>query len=48
MNAQPERADRELLGSEGEFTPSFGTAAVSQWRVDGINPGSDHRCSTTT
>ena len=37
MNAQPERADRELLGSEGEFTPSFGTAAVSQWRVEGIN-----------
>ena len=40
MNAQPERADREVLGHEGpeeEFTPAIVTPAVSQWRVTGIN-----------
>ncbi len=37
MNAQPERADKELLGTEDEFTASFGTSDISQWRVAGIN-----------
>ena len=37
MNAQPEHADKELLGPEGEFTPAIGAATVSQWRVDGVN-----------
>ena len=37
MNAQPERANKELLGTEDEFTASFGTSDISQWRVDGIN-----------
>ncbi len=39
MNAQPERADREVLGHEGpgsDFTPSIGAPAISQWRVEGI------------
>ena len=43
MNAQPERADREVLGHEvpeGDFTPSItnpaGSPVVSQWRVEGI------------
>ena len=37
MNAQPEHADKELLGPEGEFTPTIGTPVISQWRLDGIN-----------
>ncbi len=37
MNAQPERADKEILGPEGEFTPSISTPAISQWRLDGIH-----------
>ena len=37
MNAQPEHADKELLGPEGEFTPAIGSTTVSQWRVDGVN-----------
>ena len=40
MNAQPERADREVLGHDGpeeEFTPTISTPAISQWRLDGIN-----------
>ncbi len=40
MNAQPERADREVLGHEGpndEYTPALANPALSQWRVDGIN-----------
>ena len=43
MNAQPERADRELLGHEGpegEFPPSIANPVsnpvVGQWRVEGI------------
>lgn len=40
MNAQPERADRELVSHEGpgdDFTPVIGGHEISQWRVDGIN-----------
>ena len=40
MNAQPERADREVLGHEGpesEFTPTIGSPSLTQWRVDGID-----------
>jgi hypothetical protein len=40
MNAQPERADREVLGHdvpEEEFSPSIAAPAISQWRIDGIN-----------
>ena len=37
MNAQPEHADQEVLGPEGDFTPTLATPALSQWRVDGIN-----------
>ena len=37
MNAQPEHADKELLGPEGEFTPTIGSTTISQWRVDGVN-----------
>ena len=39
MNAQPERADREVLGQDApadEFTPSVGTTSISQWRIEGI------------
>ena len=39
MNAQPERADRELLGQDGPdggFTPSISTPAIGQWRLEGI------------
>ena len=39
MNAQPESADREVLGHEGpvtEFTPAIGGPAIGQWRVEGI------------
>ena len=39
MNAQPERADREVLGQDApgdEFTPSIATTSISQWRVEGI------------
>lgn len=39
MNAQPERADREVIGHEGpaaEFTPAIGGPGISQWRVEGI------------
>ncbi len=39
MNAQPERADRELLGHEvpeGDFKPTITDPVVSQWRVEGI------------
>ena len=40
MNAQPERADRELLGHDGpeaEFTPTITTPAIGQWRIEGID-----------
>ena len=39
MNAQPERADREVLGHEvpeGDFTPTITDPIVSKWRVEGI------------
>ena len=39
MNAQPERADRELLGHDGpetDFTASISTPAIGQWRLEGI------------
>ncbi len=37
MNAQPERADREVLGDEGDFAPSIVNPAVNQWRVEGVD-----------
>ena len=44
MNAQPERADREVLGHEGpggDFTPSIVNPdtgpVISQWQVEGID-----------
>ena len=40
MNAQPERADREVLGHDGpetEFTPTIATPSLNQWRVVGID-----------
>ena len=37
MNAQPEHADKEVLGTEDEFAPAIGTPDISQWRVDGVN-----------
>ena len=40
MNAQPERADRELLANEGpagDFTPSISATSINQWRVEGID-----------
>ena len=37
MNAQPEHADKELLGPESEFTSAIGSTTVSQWRMDGLN-----------
>jgi hypothetical protein len=39
MNAQPERADREVLGHDGpenEFSPTISTSGMNQWRVEGI------------
>ena len=39
MNAQPERADRELLdhdGPGGDFTPVISSPSLSEWRVEGI------------
>ena len=39
MNAQPERADQEVLGHhvpEDDFTPSIDTPVINQWRVEGI------------
>ncbi|CAI8040300.1 hypothetical protein GBAR_LOCUS22465 [Geodia barretti] len=39
MNAQPERADRELLnpeGPDGDFAPVISNPSLSQWRVEGI------------
>ena len=39
MNAQPERADRELLeheGPDGDFTPVIASSSISQWRLEGI------------
>ena len=39
MNAQPERADRELLnheGPDGEFAPVIASPSLSQWRVEGV------------
>ena len=37
MNAQPEHADKEVLGTEDEFTPVIGTPDISEWRVDGVH-----------
>lgn len=40
MNAQPERADREVLGQEdptAEFSPAIGNPGITQWRVEGID-----------
>ena len=39
MNAQPERADWEVLGQddpEVDFAPTIASASVSEWRVEGI------------
>ena len=39
MNAQPERADREVLGHdvpETEFTPALAAPAIGQWRIEGV------------
>lgn len=40
MNAQPDSADRELLGHEGttgELTPLVESPAVHQWTIEGID-----------
>ena len=40
MNAQPDRADREIASQdplEGDFTPAIGGHEITRWRVDGIN-----------
>lgn len=40
MNAQPDRADSEVLGHEGpdgDFAPIITNTSVGQWRVDGVD-----------
>ena len=39
MNAQPERADREILSQDAPGTEfsTIGTSSIGQWRVEGID-----------
>ena len=40
MNAQPDRADREVLGHEGpdgDFSSTIANTSVGQWRLEGVD-----------